>query len=128
MRFSAVVVPLLALTCIAFPSFAVADGHTITILSYRTCKQWTDHIKKEGADPLSYSVLLDKVWLAGFLSALNADHDRDLLGAIDLDTVAAWMTKYCTSNPSKDLFEGARKLFGELDKLTPTGQQPHSKP
>ena len=80
-----------------------------------------DRKKSAAGEPLDgIGASIDRAWVHGFLTALNAflETDKDLLDAIDADTVAEWMDRYCTRNPKKDVIDGGLELFLELRKIT----------
>ena len=71
-------------------------------------------------EPLSRRA--QELWLVGYLSGLNAMHDRtglkpaDPLGRVNSMTqVFLWMDNYCQANPLKFVVQGADGLWLELN-------------
>jgi hypothetical protein len=64
---------------------------------------------------------LQKIWLSGFLSGMNAVHNaafkRDPLDELSsMDQAYAWMDNYCKKNPLERINVGGFELFVELMK------------
>ena len=91
----------------------------LVIRGSQSCADWTKESKaqKPGAD---------RPWLLGYLSGLASGMDREFWGARNLEsakldsaTVYAWMDKYCSANPQKNIVHGADLLFKERTGLLP---------
>jgi hypothetical protein len=101
-----------------------ADTITLTVLGAHTCKDWNTKRENERKVPqpllASLSAASSQHWLLGYMSGYNAAYptNKDLLDGMDADTVTVWMDKYCTSNPTKKLYEAAGVLLRQLVKLS----------
>lgn len=101
-----------------------AEGRDVTIFGGSSCIEWQRSIADERKLPTSsyrgYSAALEKAWLIGFVSGYNAASpvQKNLLAAIDPETIYIWMDKYCKENPKNDVYDGAGKMFEELNKIT----------
>jgi len=63
----------------------------------------------------------DQHFVAGWLSAYNAYQNQtyDITAGKDLDSIMAWVDKYCRENPLEGLQSGLLHLTSELyDKRT----------
>jgi hypothetical protein len=100
---------------------AAERRETITVFSPIECKAWLADRKREKrkGDFDSFAATSNKLWLNGFLTGLNvADTSgKDILHAVDSETAALWIDRYCTQNPTSTVTEAATYLFIELRKL-----------
>ena len=98
-----------------------AERKTYTIMGARTCKTWTIE-RKRAASGSGIDILSEvggNAWLLGYLSALNFPlKEKDVLGAVDADTVFLWTDRYCIKNPNNKLSDAALILFIELEKIS----------
>lgn len=112
---------LILLLAIALPSHA-NERIRVTIIGSSDCQNWTEKRKKTtSGEPLDWvSDIHPVAWVTGYLSALNktVNENKDVLGAIDTNTVRDWIDRYCIRNPKKDTFDAADELFEELKKIT----------
>ena len=67
-----------------------------------TCATWVEW-RSPTADPVDTAAI--EYWAEGYLSGLAAGSRHDVIGAFRHDQLAAWLTDYCTANPTTPLPE-----------------------
>lgn len=92
---------------------------TVGIRGVRSCSIW--------AKDRSNS---DESWLLGYLSGIASGVGKDFWGAegvdgLDNESVYLWMDNYCKANPSRNIAEGADRLFSQRsNRQIADGTQP----
>jgi hypothetical protein len=67
-----------------------------------TCSTWIEW-RQPSADPVDTAAI--EYWAEGYLSGLAAGARRDVIGSFRHADLAAWLTQYCTNNPTTPLPE-----------------------
>lgn len=105
-------------TCATFPCFAADKNGTYTILSMGTksCGEVVSDFKSDARQNL-----LNSVWVAGFITAVNAYVATRPNVAAGVDTASRdlWVHNYCSANPLENLGNAAVALATELSKRHP---------
>jgi hypothetical protein len=84
-----------------------------------TCAEWTEHATAVDATQAGIMVNMarkstDQAYVLGWLSALNAVQDFDMLAGIGADSVIGWISDYCRAHPTAFVAEAADHLGGAL--------------
>ncbi len=92
-----------------------SSGH-YQIVGYGTesCGTWVE----ERRDPSkSWSVLADKGWISGFLSAYNVfgPGSGNVRRDTDSDGTSAWIDNYCLAHPLESLSDAVQALVSTLE-------------
>lgn len=108
--------------CVAVPSYASQQPGAVTVIGYRDCKTWLADRRKaqagQGIENLADAG--DVAWVLGFITGLNyaSAEGADMLRAIDADTIAEWVDRYCQQHPREGTVDAAAKLFVRLQRIT----------
>jgi hypothetical protein len=65
-----------------------------------TCATWVQW-RSPAAHPIDKAAV--EYWVEGYLSGLAAGSHHDVIGQFRRDALAAWLDRYCTSNPQTPL-------------------------
>lgn len=88
------------------------------ILGACECATWTkysnEEIKNNRANIMSSTC---GGWISGFLSGTNLYEKKDILSAIDHETIIRWVDRYCNQNPERNILDAGIKLQNELLKI-----------
>lgn len=118
--------PLLIAALTSCIGICSATAGTITVLDSRSCERWLLNQKDQERKSTGLSGIynwvgarVDSAWLNGFLTAVNmyGPYEKDLLGAMNSETAAAWMSRYCLKSPQSSVDDGARQLVQELKAI-----------
>ena len=85
------------------------DANAINIRAGTSCGQW---ISEKG----TWEGAGSNRWLLGFLSGLAAGSGKDILKALDNESVYLWVDNYCRVNPLRGLDEAGWELYSSLVK------------
>jgi hypothetical protein len=89
----------------------------VSVKASVSCSAWlAERHKEKGAEKLGS--LFNRRWLIGYLSGLAAGRNKEFwdppnASPLGYDAAFQWMDSYCRANPSRDIAEGADKLFHE---------------
>jgi hypothetical protein len=85
-----------------------------------TCATWVQW-RSPGANPTDRAAI--EYWAEGYLSGLAAGSRHDVIGAFRREVLAAWLDRYCVSNPPTKLPLAINDL-GRAMLAHPNGQLP----
>jgi len=91
---------------------AGVDGATIR--GVPSCTYWL-----QDREPGGHSSYFNAMWLVGYLSGAAVHSDKDVLRAVDSESIAVWMDNYCKANASRSVAEGGEALFNEVARRLP---------
>lgn len=99
----------------------LAYARTITVVGGRSCEKWVadrSFRTKVIGDYAWIASAISEAWVLGLMNGMNsqASTEKDLLYSVDGGLIYAWMDRYCKENMDSDIYEGAKKLFYELEK------------
>lgn len=96
---------------LAAPASTVSaqEGFQARYMGEMTCGGW--RVAPGEFTSVNKSVLLN--WVLGFLSGRSAVRGDDILAAVEISSVAAWLDDYCARNP----LEGMIKAAFDLEKV-----------
>ena len=108
-----VIVTLILLTLLADVPMATASP--VTVFGAKlSCEDWVQGDMGDSA--------AESTFVAGFLSGMAVATNKNVLESTDLDSATAWMTSYCSENPSSTVTGAAEKLFFELERRMKGGR------
>jgi len=98
---------------VAFNCFAFGPAAAVTVIGHgtQTCGAWTAAAKEE-----SVTRLVQRVWVAGYVSGVAITTGRDIIGPTDYDGMMAWIDQFCTANPLSTIQVAADALAYRLDR------------
>ncbi len=82
------------------PSSQVTAYVVMTPNGPATCATWVQW-RAPGANPTDRASI--QYWAEGYISGLAAGSHRDVLGNFKLETLGAWLDRYCAANPQTKL-------------------------
>ena len=100
------------------PCFAADKNGKFTILSMGTksCGEVVAQFKEDGQ-----SKLVNSIWVAGYLTAINerVANRSNIAAGTDPEAWNLWINNYCTANPLESLSSATTALVLELSKRRP---------
>jgi hypothetical protein len=96
---------------------AMSNANAFVVKGTPDCGLWMKERKNSKSNNPTWDEIVNRAWLVGFLSGLNADErNSNFLAKASADQIYLWVDNYCKANPLNDLADGGQTLSIELIK------------